>query len=263
MSDAVPGEPDHVVPPFTNTMGYPSINASYRPFARGSTVDNSDDSDASSINAPLQGRTGRPRTRSREREQVRRGLFTPTSDVSSPEHLQRLLSTIETLREESGDNVQKLKAWVQEQQRCASQPNRRRPPLVQGSPESLVTATHVARCRGLQAWIHKQQPVPTRRLDCVGCILHMLQGEQMSGDLLASLDSLMRLDEGTLLSYLPLLCDAVVLDTGYLSQEQRASVRAFLLSYAAASQHAALHICWYLRAMGALARQVTQAPCLR
>ena len=75
--------------------------------------------------------------------------------------------------------------------------------------------------RGLQSWIHKQQPIHTRRLDCIGPILQMLQGEEGSGtDMLTALDSLMRLDESTLLTYLPLLCDAVILETGFVSEGQ-------------------------------------------
>ena len=46
-----------------------------------------------------------------------RPLFAHSSDVRSPEHLQRLLSTIESLREESGDATQKLTAWLYAQQR--------------------------------------------------------------------------------------------------------------------------------------------------
>ena len=49
-----------------------------------------------------------------------RRLFAPTSDVHTPEHLQRLLSTIETLREESGENVAKVNATLLEARVAAS-----------------------------------------------------------------------------------------------------------------------------------------------
>ena len=62
----------------------------------------------------------------------RRSLFSATTDVRTPEHVQRLISTIETLRDESGDNVHKLRVWVQQQQ------------------------------KELQSWLKKQQPLQVR-----------------------------------------------------------------------------------------------------
>ena len=156
-----------------------------------------------------------PDDATRGQPRIRR-LFAPTTDVRTPDQLQRLLATIEALREESGENVSKLKAWLSAQQ------------------------------KGVQAWLHKHQPLHTRRLECTHTVLTILQ--LGAGDLGRALNALQLADDNSLLLILPQLCDAIVQQTTALSPEQRAVLRAFLLRYAATSQHAALHIYWYIRA---------------
>ena len=134
---------------------------------RGQPIRAADDHETSPINAG----GSKPRA-----QRARR--FAPTSDVRTPEHLQSLLRTIETMREESGDNVQKLKAWLLAQQ------------------------------REMQAWLRRQQPMPARRLECVHALMVLLQSG--TGDLQQTLDELVRLDERAVLPVLPQLCDALV-----------------------------------------------------
>ena len=154
-------------------------------------------------------------------KRAQRRLFASTNDVHSPEHLQRLLTWIETKGEESGDNVAKLRNWL------------------------------VAQQRAVQTWIRTHQPLETRRLEAQHAVLLHLTGEATdeTGDLPAALTALYRLDEQAAAQLLPQLLDALVMQPAAVTDEMRRAVRSFVILLAGESQHAALLVCWYLRAL--------------
>ena len=134
----------------------------------------------------------------------------------TPEPLEKLLLTIETGRDEIGGNVVRLKAWLSHQQ------------------------------HEVQGWLRKQQPLETRRLEAVHELLVVLHTGQ--GDVLAAIDQVARLDDQCLAHLVPQLCDVVLAGTGQLDEPGRELVRRALLALCSRSQHAALLVCWYLRA---------------
>lgn len=139
-----------------------------------------------------------------------------SEDLRTPEPLEKLLSTIETGRDEIGGNVVRLKAWLSHQQ------------------------------HEVQGWLRKQQPIETRRLEAVHELLVVLHSGQ--GDVLAAIDQVARLDNQGLAQLVPQLCDVVLAGTGQLDEPGRELVRRALLALCSRSQHAALLVCWYLRA---------------
>ncbi len=165
------------------------------------------------------------------------GRFAPTADVRNPEHLHRLLATIEGMREESGENVQKLRAWLAAQQ------------------------------REMSAWLRKQAPVHARRhaalarLGACHAVTQLLHAGE--GDAAHVLHELLRLDEGAVIGLLPQMCDVLVLRCGALPDRERLVLRAFLIHLCTTSQHIALHVCWYLRALvppQSAARSLPRSP---
>ena len=100
-----------------------------------------------------------------------------SEDLRTPEHLQKLLSTIETGRDEIGGNVVRLKAWLSHQQ------------------------------HEVQGWLRKQQPLETRRLEAVHELLVVLHTGH--GDVLAAIDEVARLDDYWLAQLVPQMCDVV------------------------------------------------------
>ena len=134
----------------------------------------------------------------------------------TPEPLEKLLLTIETGRDEIGGNVVRLKAWLSHQQ------------------------------HEVQGWLRKQQPLETRRLEAVHELLVVLHTGQ--GDVLAAIDQVARLDDQCLAQLVPQLCDVLLAGTGQLDEAGRELVRRALLALCRRSQHAALLVCWYLRA---------------
>ena len=98
-----------------------------------------------------------------------------SEDLRTPEHLQKLLSTIETGRDEIGGNVVRLKAWLSHQQ------------------------------HEVQGWLRKQQPLETRRLEAVHELLVVLHTGH--GDVLAAIEEVARLDDHWLAQLVPQMCD--------------------------------------------------------
>ena len=143
---------------------------------------------------------------------ARRHVFTSTTDVRTPEHLQKLLTAVETGRDEIGDNVVKLKAWLLAQQ------------------------------HEMQGWLRKQQPLPTRRLEAVHALLCVLHSGV--GDVAAAIDEVVDVEDAVLCDCVPQLCDVVLSGTGALDEQSREVVRRALLALCSRSQHAALLICW-------------------
>ena len=159
-----------------------------------------------------------------------RRAFAPTIDVRTPEHLASLLDTIEHLQggahdavdSESSDSMTKLRAWMHAQQ------------------------------REVLAWVSRRPSQPqARRLDAARALATLLL--RAEGDVDQVVHQLARLDEPSLLVLLPHICDALVLQCGPMGAEscqaQRQRLCAFVLQLCVASQHVALHVCWYIRAM--------------
>ena len=157
-----------------------------------------------------------PGAASGKRQTRRTSRLFSSEDLRTPEPLEKLLSTIETGRDEIGGNVVRLKAWLSHQQ------------------------------HEVQGWLRKQQPLETRRLEAVHELLVVLHTGQ--GDVLAAIDQVARLDDQCLAQLVPQLCDVLLAGTGQLDEPGRELVRRALLALCRRSQHAALLVCWYLRA---------------
>ena len=109
----------------------------------------------------------------------------------------------------------------------------------------------MAQQRAVQTWIRTHQPLETRRLEAQHAVLLHLTGEATdeTGDLPAALTALYRLDEQAAAQLLPQLLDALVMQPAAVTDEMRRAVRSFVILLAGESQHAALLVCWYLRAL--------------
>lgn len=132
-----------------------------------------------------------------------------------------LVSPARTFRAPEGGDLQAVKAWIQAQQ-------------------SFV-----------RGWLRQQQlkvaSPPLRRLEISHGLVRLLLA---GGDGLQSLlDQFVHLDEQSILRMVPQITDVVVLGSGSLDLRQCQMLRRFLLCLCSNSQHAALHVCFYLRAM--------------
>lgn len=130
-------------------------------------------------------------------------MWTPTREIATPEHLDRLLSTFDSIREDGGDNVAKARTWLNAQQRAVA------------------------------AWLRKQQlnatAPPLRRLDVShSCVSHLLCGGDGFAELLLHCEQ--SLDERAVVRLLPQLCDVLVLGVGSLAPSDRVLLRRFLLA---------------------------------